>query len=59
MGKIPSEVPPAINKHQDFPHHRWFDIELQAPVWWQREHTRHRPPCPLFAARRRRWSQRR
>jgi hypothetical protein len=31
LGKTPSEVPPAINKDQDFLHHHWFGVELQTP----------------------------
>jgi hypothetical protein len=31
LGKTPSEVPPAINKDQDFLHHHWFGVELHTP----------------------------
>lgn len=31
LGRTPSEVPPAINKDQDFLHHHWFGVELHTP----------------------------
>jgi hypothetical protein len=31
LGKTPSEVPPALNKDQDFLHHHWFGVELHTP----------------------------